>query len=341
MDAITTQYAASCAPDVREASPLEVFNIPLFEVPPMLDVRSATEHQKSHILCAVSVPSEDGLDAKQLLQRILAHNEEYGWCLHTALVIVYDDATSERAKWLVELLTQTVVARADVDVCGDSGSSCGEHLLRRLSQACKKILLLSHQRFAEAFGFCCMGGVAWEAPTFFDRLGGPLPRCALLQPLVFLAGRQVNMTKEMLELLGITHIVVHADSLDVMDGTSRGDSQRPFQERHPDVPGICYLKCDIPDRADDPHLVHVLEGTGRFLQQCEEDGGVAAVWVHGQSRSAAVVCAFLMVSRNVSVNGAWEIFREAQVETDARFVWWDALERLQHRLRKRSIEDVA
>lgn len=307
----------------------------------MLDVRSTSEHRKSHILCAVSVPSEDGLDAKQLLQRILVHNDEYGWCWHSALVIVYDDATSERAKWLGEVLTQTVVARADVDDCGDADSSSGEHLLRRFSLACKQILLLSHQKFAEAFGFCCMGGCAWEATNFFDRLGSPLPRCALLQPLVFLAGRQVNMTEEMLKTLRVTHIVVHADSWDVMDGTSRGDSQRPFQDRHPDVPGICYLKCDIPDRADDPDLVQVLEGTGRFLQQCEEKGGVAAVWVHGQSRSAAVMLAFLMLSRNVTVHGAWEIFQEAQIQTDRSLIWWDALERLQQRLRKRSIEDVA
>lgn len=302
----------------------------------MLDVRSDSEFCKSHILCAVSAPSGDGHDTHQLFRRILQHDDIYGWCLQHPFVIVYDESTSERVKWLVDVLTDAVAARAGLD--GFDGADRSEQLLRRLSFQCKEILLLPHQRFADEFGFCCMAGDEWGAASVFERLG-PLPRCALLQPPVFLAGRQVTLSEDMLRTLGITHVVVNGDFWDVMDGTSGGGSQRPFQTRHADVPGICYLKCDIPDREEDDNLLQVLEGTASFLQQCAAHGGRALVCMHGQSRSAAVVCAFVMESSSKSVNEAWEIFQEAHIQTDSNLIWWSSLQQLHKRHKKRFIVD--
>lgn len=326
-----------CKPNVRKASPLEVYNIPLFEVPPMLDVRAEADFCRSHVVCAVSVPAEDGLDAQCLFQRILAHDDVWGWCLQHPFVIVHDEATSERAEWLVNVLTQVVEERSG-SCNGFAGADRAEQLLRRLSKQCKHILLMSHQEFAHTFGFCCMAGEAFETVTSFNDEFGPLPRCALVRPRTFLAGRQVKLSTQLLRTLGITHMIVNGDSWDVMDGTSGGNSHWP-RDRSTDIPGICYLKCDIPDHADDPDLLQVLEGCCLFLEQCASKGGTAMVCVHGTSRSAGIVCAFIMKSLRVSVDVAWCIFEEAHIQTDVQLVWWDALQRLEQQPRKRGIED--
>merc|ERR1711924_222929 len=118
-----------------------------------------------------------------------------------------------------------------------------------------------------------------------------------------------------------------------------GDAQRPFQERHADVPEVCYLKCDIPDRQDDPNLQQVLEGAAQFLQSCKEQGGIAIVRMHGQSRSAAVICAYLIMYRQMSADAAWTTFAKARIKVDPQLVWWEAMKQLQHG-RKRALEDV-
>jgi hypothetical protein len=322
---------------VRRATPLEVFNIPLFEIPPMMDVRSEGEFEKSHILCAVSVPLEDGPDVQRLCQRMHDHDEQFGWSFSGPLVIVHDASTFERASWLVDI-AQSVMSRAETH---ESDESYLEHsLLRRCCSSCQEVLVVSHQDFATPFDFCCKAGAAWHAATFFDGYG-PLPRCASLHPRVFLAGRQVKYSKDMLELLGVTHVVVNADVWDVIDGTSGGGPtmQHPCNDRMEDVQDVSYLKCDIPDREDDQDLLQVLQGTAVFLQGCANKGGTALVRMHGQSRSAAVMCAFLMLSRCVSVEVAWKQLCVARVQVDPCLMWWDALRRLEQARRKRALED--
>jgi len=185
-----------------------------------------------------------------------------------------------------------------------------------------------------------MEGGEWEAPAFFDKVG-PLPRCAVLQPRIYLAGRQVQLTKELLNLLAATDVVVNADWLDRMHGTSGGNAGRPCQDRHSDVEGVRYLKCDIPDCQDTAELPEILGGTAEFLQCCANNGGVAVVYMHGQSRSAAVICAFLMASRNVPLDSAWQIFEETKIRIDPSLVWWDALRNFQARSHKRAIADIS
>mmetsp|Transcript_64353 Transcript_64353/g.140099 ORF Transcript_64353/g.140099 Transcript_64353/m.140099 type:complete len:93 (+) Transcript_64353:2-280(+) len=75
-------------------------------------------------------------------------------------------------------------------------------------------------------------------------------------------------------------------------------------------------------------MPRVLEGAARFLMSCEALGGVGLVRLHGQSRSAAVLCAFLIVSRGLSVDQAWSRFQEAKIEVDPALVMWDALRHL-------------
>jgi hypothetical protein len=294
----------------------------------MLDVRSSADFAHSHIVSALSVPAEDGLDAPRLFQRILDHDEEWGWQMQFPFVVVFDEATCERANWLVSELRAAISDRADAK--DFEGADRPERLLRRLAFQCQQILLLRHSNFVSAFGSCCTDGNEWKAAAFFDKLG-PLPRCGLLHPRIYVAGRQVMLSADLIATLGVTHAVVNADALDAMDGTSGGGSQRPFTERAADVHGVRYLKCAISENqqdADEVDMPRVFEGAAQFLAACSAEGGVGLVRMHGQSCSAGVVCAFLVSTWGLTVESAWRKVQEACIKVDERFVWWDALRRL-------------
>lgn len=319
-------------PVVREASALEAYNVPLFEIPPMLDVRSAAEFAGSHVFCTVSAPQEDGPEEARLLERILEHDENWGWCLEHPFFVVYDDATRERAEWLVGVLRGAVLQYAAPRRSEDRENTAeaytadrGTKLLRRLADQCRQILYLRHDAFQQHFPFCCAAGAGFASEGLFEKLG-PLPRCAFLQPRVFAAGRQVKLTTELLQMLGVTHVVVNSDSWDAMDGTSGGGGT--VLERPKDTPGVRYLKCEVPEEGDDPDIPEVLQGAAKFLASCAAEGGVGLVKMHGQSRSLSVLCAFLIVARGFSVDAAWRSLEEARIQFDSKLVWWEALRAL-------------
>lgn len=317
---------SSSGPSVREATALEAFNAPLFEVPPMIDVRCAAEFLKSHVICAVSAPAEDGHDEQRLMQRILDHDDEWGWCLQHPFFLIYDEASRERANWLASVLRAAVSAQSEDT--GAESASRGEQLLRRVAFQCRQILMLKHVDFAESFSYCCAEGSEFVAQALFDRVGA-LPRCAIAEPRIYLAGRQVKLSLELLNTLGVTHVVVNADAWDVMDSTSGGGTSGPnFQDRPQDVPGVCYLKCEVSDRNNDPDLPKVLEGVARFLAGCTAAGGVSLVQIHGQSRSASALCAFLMLTQSLSPEDALQTLKDVGIQIDAHLVWWDALRQL-------------
>lgn len=316
----------ACSPEgphIREASAIEAYNVPLFEVPPMLDVRSRDDFLKSHVLCAVSIPLEDGPDEIRLLQRILDHDDEWSWCLQHPFFIVYDEATRGRAEWLAGVLRKVALQHAGSEEV--DAEDRGGQLLRRLARQCQQLLFLAHQEFEEHFAFCCVGGENFASIGLFQDLG-PLPRCALLKPRVFLGGRQVWLTPKLMSFIGVTHVAVNGDAWDAMNGTSGGGSQF---ERPVDVQGVRYLKCDVPDCEEDPDIPQVLAGVAQFLSTCAEEGGVSLVRIHGQSRSASAICAFLMLARRISVQVAWEAVQRAGVRLDERLVWWSALRSLE------------
>lgn len=310
---------------VRQATAMEVFNIPLYEVPPMLDVRSSHHFKLCHAVCAVSAPVEDGMDEGQLLERIRDHDENYGWMLQHPFVIVHDEASSARAAWLVEVLRRAVADRREAQVV--EGADPSEYLLRRLASQCRQILLLRHAEFEMAFPFCCANGAGdFAAVSFFDSLG-PLPRCVLLQPRIYVAGRQVSLTTTLLAQLSATHVVVNASSEDMADGTSGGGGGW-LADRPADSPNVLYLKCDVADSDDAAHVPSILSGAAAFLEDGSAKGGAGLVRLHGQSRSASVFLAFLIQTKKLSVQHAWSTLQECGMAVDERLIWWDALQSL-------------
>lgn len=312
---------------VREATAVQVFNIPLFEVPPMLDVRSSAAFATSHIVCAVSTPSDDGLDQQRVFQRIVDHDEGWGWMLQHPLVVVFDSESRDRAHWLVSVLQAAIRQHQGAE---DFSHQSAQRLLQRLGKQCRQILLLDFAAFHQTFPGCCVQGTEFASEEFFGRLG-TLPRCAMLQPRLYLAPQHVELKSEVLDVLGVTHVVVNADSFDVMDGTSGGSSHaRAFFGRVEDTPGVRYLKCDVPDAdiAEDPELSAVLAGAARFLMNGLHPGKAGLVKLHRLARSASVALAISMLAKDLTPEQAWEELMLTGIQTDPQRVWWGPLRRL-------------
>lgn len=322
----------------------------------MLDTRSISEYDRERIVCAVSTPMEDGEQKPKLLQRVLDHDEEWGWCLQHPFVLVYDGASKRHAQWIAEVLAEIVHSQGDSDDAGEPperrqrprlDGDRGARLLWRLASQCRQVWMLRHADFSGLFPPCCVRALPHDAPfpaaSFFDDLG-PLPRCALACPRIFLGGRQVQLSTALLRRLCITHVVVNADSLDVIDGTSggAGGGMSILNERVVDVAGIRYLKCAVPDRDEDADIPCVLEGAAQFLMDCAAQGGAALIKVHGMSRTASIVCAFLITSGGLSPERALEVVEAAGVRgLDHRLIWWSALHAVRPAVVQqiRSVED--
>ena len=73
--------------------------------------------------------------------------------------------------------------------------------------------------------------------------------------------------------------------------------------------------------------VEVLQGVAQLLMD-RSAHGAAMIRLHGQSRGASAVCAFLMVAKGLSVGVAWRAFCYTKVQLDPNLVWWEALRRL-------------
>eukprot|EP00929_Paragymnodinium_shiwhaense_P017011 TRINITY_DN12586_c0_g1_i10.p2 TRINITY_DN12586_c0_g1~~TRINITY_DN12586_c0_g1_i10.p2 ORF type:complete len:140 (-),score=18.34 TRINITY_DN12586_c0_g1_i10:76-495(-) len=102
-----------------------------------------------------------------------------------------------------------------------------------------------------------------------------------------------------------------------------------------------YLKCDVADVNEDSDLPTILEGAANFLAGCLTDGSAGLVRVHGQSRSASVVVALLRLTRQLSVDAAWEILLRSGIRLDGSLVWWNALREMPMRKAGLALENNA
>mmetsp|Transcript_3740 Transcript_3740/g.9541 ORF Transcript_3740/g.9541 Transcript_3740/m.9541 type:complete len:344 (-) Transcript_3740:108-1139(-) len=321
-------------PETRIGSAMEVFNIPLFEIPPVLDVRSAEDFRDSHIMCAVSLPLEEASDLEHTLHRIVNHSSQFGWDSFTTVTVVHNEKTSGRAEQFVQLLNAQICEQSQRYSELQQDFSDVQRLLVRMRHMCKRLLLLSHDDFASTFPQCVIQGDVpfGEALELVEKLG-PLPRCVMTYPRLYVAGRQVCITERLMRFLGTTHMVANADWDDVHHGTTGGRSSDPLQERPADVSGVRYLKCDITDKGQDQDTIDVLRGAAEFLDDCQQMDGVGLVSMHGQSRGTAVVCAYLIAIRGHSVSEAWAVIERSGMEVDTCKLWWSALQNLSKKRR--------
>ena len=109
---------------------------------------------------------------------------------------------------------------------------------------------------------------------------------------IFLGSRVIPLTHQALSLrLGITHMIV-------------SQHQKIDWEELSD---ISVLTCNVKD-SNSQAMMECWTACVKFIREVESsDSGKVLVMLHGRSRSASVVLAYLVMTRGMRLNEAWDI----------------------------------
>lgn len=124
-------------------------------------------------------------------------------------------------------------------------------------------------------------------------------------PNLFLGSRAVPHTAASLMRFGVTHMIVSSECKEI-------------------IPGVSYLRCAVKDE-DDQDMAACWEDCLQFILAAHSVGGVVLVSLHGRSRSASVVMAWLVRVCNLTTEAAARILKEVCPHIDWRLSFPDQL----------------
>ena len=297
-DLVRAGFSAAC----QAVSPADVFNLPLFSYFFVLDVRPAEAYVAGHCHFAFNLPPppsgssdtqrDDGL--LRLLQAII----EQGMAPdHVTPVVLIGDPTDPAsvgmAAWLSNRLARLkteaasaaqaapAAARDGLPPLDEVSQSSLNRLLAALSQPTTEVWWLTGgaEAFAAAFPSETTTG-PWLAPHVAS---GPVPRS--ITPQLLLGSRNAPADAALLATFGITHVVCAAAASFVRHSII--DAPVPAN------PDVVYLRCSVAD-ANAQDMGPCFRATASFIDTAIAGGGTVLVQLHGRSRSASVVLAWMM-----------------------------------------------
>eukprot|EP00128_Syssomonas_multiformis_P003936 Colp12_sorted_trinity150504_noHs@10789 len=245
------------ATDVKHITPTQLYNAPLFEGFLVIDARHPNQYREGHISTAENFPPREDVEAslEDLLHEwIVNFLEEYG-IENKRRVFIYDDGVEEYGS----NHTQNVIGCLMRERC--------RTLLHREMQV--SFVTGGYSRFFQMYPFLCN----LENRPRFDR-----STPAQVYDNLFLGSRLHAEDKELLNFLGITHIV----------NVTQNVPNYLAKE------GFAYLRCPIEDSIHQP-IKPSIETALRFIRACEAAGHKVLVHCEqGISRSASICTAFVL-----------------------------------------------
>eukprot|EP00054_Salpingoeca_dolichothecata_P006335 m.38035 g.38035 ORF g.38035 m.38035 type:complete len:232 (-) comp16395_c0_seq1:23-718(-) len=207
--------------------------------------------------------------------------------------------------------------------------------------------------FNDQFPFLC-------GPDISMRNMVPLPH--LVTPFIFLGSRAFDPTLAALKMLGVTHVVTHGTEQTKETNLFADESvvqQQLVHHRHPqsepqrqpqpqpqsqpsgptpfqsifnrDLPtenDIVYLRCELVDD-NDQEMREAFLAAATFISEARDNGGRVLVQVHGRSRSAAIIIAYLIRAEQMSYFGAYERVLSCAPAIDGTLIYADQLRQLE------------
>ena len=282
---------------LRTVPAKDVFNLPLYEHYLVIDTRAKETYERGHIATAISYPcppesSTDEEREKSLYLFAKSYAKAYVRPENPNPVVIYGGCTEEElihSKWLTHKLRLLQTARKAVTLPSESeAASCDDefHPLERFCQTVayrvKEVWLLEggYDAFLREYGFLC-GNVAFESMH-------PAPHHVTRE--LFLGSRVVPLTQDYLRSMRIPHMIV----------------SRYQKLDWNELRGMAVLKCSIRD-SNEENMLPCWEASCQFIDEAARNGGRVLVILHGRSRSASIVLAYLMRKMLVMVDKAWEL----------------------------------
>ncbi len=287
-------------PDVsiKVVATVSVFNLPLYEHHLVIDTRSFEEYQTGHIATAVSFPSprsscsESEKEAK-LIQFAKDYATEYCRPENPNPVVIYggkEKAESlSHAEWLAEKLKslqqqRNIVAIPDSYSTQDSDPDPYnplETFYQTVADRVKEIWILEggYESFHNNYPFLC-GQVAIE-----DMY--PTPHQITCQ--LFLGSRVIPMTRNVLKQINISHVIV--SEYQELDWFELNEFNT--------------LRCEVKD-SNQENMIPFWEMCCNFIDGAVTSGGRVLVILHGRSRSASIILAYLIKKLGLEFDSAWD-----------------------------------
>ena len=281
---------------MRTVPAKDVFNLPLYEHYLVIDTRAKEAYEQGHVATAISYPCPPQSSTEEDREKSLylfakSYANVYLRPENPNPVVIYGGCTEEEtvhAKWLVHKLSLLQKARKAVTIPCETEPSYDDefHPLERFCQAVaynvKEVWLLEggYEAFLREYDFLC-GDIAFESML-------PAPHHVTRE--LFLGSRVIPLTQDYLRRMRITHMIV--SSYQQLDWDQLSD--------------IAILKCAIQDRNTE-NMLPCWEASCQFIDEVVQSGGRVLVILHGRSRSASIVFAYLMRKRLATVDEAWEI----------------------------------
>lgn len=280
-------------PALRWVKPQDIFNLPLYESYLVIDTRSADDFARGSIATAVSYPSpgDPSVAEEERERRLYVFAKGYAseFCRpeNANPVVIYGDAGTMHAQWLATKLSYLQVQRKSITVYQKQGVEEKESF-DPLEQFChtvadkvKEIWLLEggYQAFEEEYPFLC-GNIATEEMF-------PVPH--QIDTGLFMGSRVVPLTQDCLRKMRITHMIVSCHQ------------ELDFKQ----LEGIEVLCCDVHDK-DTVEMAPCWTASCQFIKEARQHDGNVLVILHGRSRSASVILAYLIRHNKLNFAAAWQ-----------------------------------
>ena len=284
---------------VKAVSPDVVFNLPLYEHYLVIDTRSREEYEGGNIATSVSFPFPPiTCSEKEKEARLIIFAKDYAteYCRpeNPNPVVIYggkeDVESMSHAKWLGGKLRDLQQQRKIVAIPGGGGGQEEEPndsydplemFYQTVADRVKEIWILDggYEVFSKEYPFLS-GNVKFE-----DMY--PTPHQITRQ--LFLGSRVFPMTKNALKQINITHVI-----------TSEYQDLDWFELNE-----LQTLRCEVHD-SNQEDMLPCWEACCNFIDAAVMSGGRVLVILHGRSRSASIVLAYLIKRLGLEFEAAWD-----------------------------------
>lgn len=305
--------AQALHPDSKIVSPSQVFNLSLYSYFCVVDARQEAAYIEGHVCSSSNHPpppvSATQEEREESLFRYLMklHKNCMAPEHFTPVVLLCDPgdpASVACVSWLshryAEMRTKGLsISKLNPGAIGESTApetNGFQSFISRLTKPENEVWVLDggFQNFAEQYpGMISTGAWLSDKPSLEDI--GPTPR--QITANIWLGARNFPDNTEALRRWGITHILCEAeDQLNpkVLMGLE--------QKRKIDT-GIVYLRCNVKDNVKEDHIPCFRVAADFFDDVITKQGRVL-VYLHGRSRSASIICAWLIIKRGLTAKEA-------------------------------------
>ena len=287
-------------PSLRTVSSAAIFNLPLYEHYLVIDTRPIEEYQAGHIATAVSFPSQkennqEKIDNDRLYHFAREYVNEYCRPENANPVVIYGSRENElslsHAKCLAESLCQLQIQRKSVTLydpqqMNEDSFDPLETFCETVADKVKEIWIIEggYESFLREYPFLC-GNVQFE-----DMF--PTPH--LITPQLFLGSRVVPLTCDCLIKMNISHMIV-------------SEYQKIDWK---ELDNIITLRCKVKDDSKE-NMIPCWEASCEFIDEAVINGGHVLVILHGRSRSASIILAYLIKKLGVDFEVSWKQLRDS------------------------------